>query len=43
VAFELIWDLAEGTISEDGNEIFIKRVYDYKGAKTIQTLKLKRR
>ncbi len=43
VAFELFWDPAEGTISEDGNEILIKRIYDYKGAKTTQTLKMKRR
>jgi len=42
VAFELLWDPAEGTISADGNEISIKRVYDYKGAKITQTLKLKR-
>ncbi|MEN8210695.1 MAG: hypothetical protein ABFR31_03185 [Thermodesulfobacteriota bacterium] len=42
-AFELFWDPSEGTISEDGNGIFIKRAYDYKRAKITQTLKLKRR
>jgi hypothetical protein len=41
--FEVFWDSVEGEISKDGNEIEIKRIYEYKGAKTIQTLSLKRK
>lgn len=41
--FELFWDTVKGSLSEDGNEILIKRVYDHKGATITQTLKMKRR
>ena len=41
--FEVYWERVEGEISKDGNEIKIKRINEYKGAKTIQTLSLKRK
>jgi hypothetical protein len=43
VAFELFWAPCEGTISKDGNEMVIKREWEYKGAKYIRTLSLKRK
>jgi hypothetical protein len=41
--FEVYWERVEDEISKDGNEIEIKRINEYKGAKTIQTLTLKRK
>jgi hypothetical protein len=37
------WAPSKAEISEDGNEIKIKRIYEFKGAETIQTLSLKRK
>ncbi len=39
----LIWAPCKAEISEDGNEIKMKRIYEFKGAETIQTLSLKRK
>jgi hypothetical protein len=41
--FEVYWERVEDEISKDGNEIEIKRINEYKGAKTSQTLSLKRK
>ena len=41
--FKAFWAPSEAKISEDGNEIVIKRVLEEKGSVTIRTLSLKRK
>jgi hypothetical protein len=43
MTMNLHWAPAEAEISEDGNEIVIKRVLEEKGSSTIRTLSLKRK
>jgi len=41
--FELYWIPSQGSISKEGNEIVIKHLREYKGAKTVRTLSLKKK
>ena len=41
--FELYWIPSQGSISKEGNEIVIKYLREYKGAKTVRTLSLKKK
>lgn len=43
MTMNLHWAPSEAKISEDGNEIKIKRILEEKGASTIRTLSLKRK
>jgi len=41
--FEAYWIPSQGSISKEGNEIVIKHIREYKGAKTVRTLSLKKK
>ena len=43
MTMNLHWAASEAEISEDGNEIVLKRVWEEKGSTTIRTLSLKRK